>query len=148
MKQLFSRVLITPALLAGLGAMSAAFVLSTFDPLWSCIPLIIFILSCVVAPFFPRWGYFLPLISRGNSTQKVVALTFDDGPDPIMTPVALSLLRQRGIQATFFVTGRQVLKHSDLLRKIIEDGHTVGNHSYSHDVLLMFRSSQIGRAHV
>jgi peptidoglycan/xylan/chitin deacetylase (PgdA/CDA1 family) len=142
MKNLFSRVLITPALLTGMGALTAAAVLLLLGPLWSCIPLILYIVSCTVAPFFPRWGYFLPLISRGDSTRRLVALTFDDGPDPVMTPLALSILRQRGIKATFFVTGRQTVKHPDLLQEIIKDGHTVGNHSYDHDVLLMFRSSR------
>jgi len=141
MKRFFPPVT-TPALWAGLAALLSAAVLFPQNPLWSCIPLLLFVLSCLVAPFFPRWGYFLPVISRGPSNHRVVALTFDDGPDPEMTPRVLSLLRQRGMKATFFVTGRQILKHPELVRKILEEGHTVGNHSFSHDVLLMLRSSR------
>jgi len=132
----------TPALLAGMGALLTAGMLFAFHPLWSCVPLLLFVFSCLVAPFFPRWGYFLPVISRGPSTRLVAALTIDDGPDPEMTPQILSLLRTRGIKATFFVTGKQALSHPDLIRKILEEGHTIGNHSFSHDVLLMLRSSR------
>jgi peptidoglycan-N-acetylglucosamine deacetylase len=142
MKRFFSPVAPAPAHLAGPGALLAAGVLFPLNPLWSCVPLLLFVFSCMGAPFFSRWGYFLPLISRGPSNRRVVALTFDDGPDPEMTPAALSLLRQRGIKATFFVTGKQTLKHPNMIRKILEEGHTVGNHSFSHDVLLMFRSSR------
>jgi len=142
MKRFFFPVQPAPAHLAGLGALLAAGVLFPLNFLWSCIPLLLFVFSCTIAPFFPRCGYFLPLISRGVTTRRVVALTFDDGPDPELTPTILSLLRQRGIKATFFVTGKQTLRHPDLVRKIIEDGHTVGNHSFSHDVLLMLRSSR------
>lgn len=131
-----------PAFWAGLAALLAAAVLFPANPSWSCIPLLLFVLSCLVAPFFPRWGYFLPVISRGSSNRRVVALTVDDGPDPEMTPRLLSLLRQRGMTATFFVTGQQVRKHPELVRKILAEGHTVGNHSFRHDVLLMLRSSR------
>jgi peptidoglycan-N-acetylglucosamine deacetylase len=132
----------TPALWAGLAALLSAAALFPLSPSWSSLPLLLFVLSCLIAPFFPRWGYFLPVISRGPSTRRVVALTFDDGPDPVMTPRLLALLRQREMKATFFVTGQQTLMHPELVRKILEEGHTVGNHSFSHDVLLMLRSSR------
>ena len=63
----------------------------------------------IVAPFMPRLGFFLPVISRGTSGQKAVALTFDDGPDPIATPILLNLLKEKNIQATFFVSGLLML---------------------------------------
>jgi len=142
MKRFFFPIVPAPAHLAGLGALLVAGVLFPVKPLWSCAPLLLFVFSCMIAPFFPRWGYFLPLISRGSAPRRVVALTFDDGPDPEMTPTVLLLLRQRGIKATFFVTGKQTLRNPDLIRKIIQEGHAVGNHSFSHDVLLMLRSSR------
>ncbi|SEM44863.1 Peptidoglycan/xylan/chitin deacetylase, PgdA/CDA1 family [Syntrophus gentianae] len=132
----------TPALRAGLAALFSAAALFPMEPRWSILPLLLFVLSCLMAPFFPRWGYFLPVISRGPSNRRGVALTVDDGPDPEMTPRLLDLLGQRGMKATFFVTGRQVLRHPELIRKILAEGHTVGNHSFSHDVLLMLRSSR------
>ena len=61
-----------------------------------------------------------------------VALTFDDGPDPRTTPLILDTLRDRGVRATFFVVGRQVAENPGLLRRIVEDGHAIGNHTYDH----------------
>ncbi len=67
----------------------------------------------------------------GTSGGKV-ALTFDDGPHPRTTPLVLDTLRERNVKATFFVVGRQVAENPDLLRRIVEEGHTLGNHTYSH----------------
>jgi peptidoglycan/xylan/chitin deacetylase (PgdA/CDA1 family) len=61
-----------------------------------------------------------------------ISLTFDDGPDPRTTPRILAILQERHVKATFFVVGRQVEEHPDLLRRIVREGHTVGNHSYDH----------------
>ena len=67
----------------------------------------------------------------GTSGSKI-ALTFDDGPDPRTTPLVLNTLREHNVEATFFVVGRQVAENPDLLRRIVEEGHTLGNHTYSH----------------
>jgi len=67
----------------------------------------------------------------GTSGNRV-ALTFDDGPDPRTTPLILDTLRERGVEATFFVVGDQVAKSPGLLRRIVAEGHTVGNHTYDH----------------
>ena len=61
-----------------------------------------------------------------------IALTFDDGPDPHSTPRILAVLRKQHVKATFFVVGRQVEKHPDILRQIVDEGHAIGNHSYDH----------------
>lgn len=66
------------------------------------------------------------------SSGHEVALTFDDGPDPHTTPPILDILRKRDIKATFFVVGRNVAEHPGLLRRIVEEGHTLGNHTYYH----------------
>lgn len=63
---------------------------------------------------------------------KQIALTFDDVPDPRFTPKVLDILRKQGVKATFFVVGSRANKHPALLRRIHEEGHLVGNHSYSH----------------
>ena len=68
----------------------------------------------------------------GTFGQKKIALTFDDGPDPRTTPLVLNALREHDLEATFFVVGQQVAKHPELLRRIVEEGHTVGNHTYDH----------------
>lgn len=61
-----------------------------------------------------------------------VALTFDDGPDPQATPLILDVLREHGLKATFFVVGRRVAENPGLLRRIVAEGHTIGNHTYNH----------------
>lgn len=64
--------------------------------------------------------------------RKVVALTFDDGPDPNDTPAILELLRRHGAKATFFVVGKRAEQYPELVRMEFEEGHEVANHSYSH----------------
>jgi peptidoglycan/xylan/chitin deacetylase (PgdA/CDA1 family) len=72
-----------------------------------------------------------------------IALTFDDGPDPSTTPRILATLRRHDIEATFFVVGSQVERHPGLLRRIVEEGHTIGNHSYDHADMSYLTPGQI-----
>lgn len=69
--------------------------------------------------------------SRESATPKI-ALTFDDGPHPIYTPELLDGLRERGIVATFFVTGANATLYPELIEQMQEDGHLIGNHTYHH----------------
>ena len=80
----------------------------------------------------PRSRLFGPNVSRLPSSERVVALTFDDGPHPDVTPRVLEILRGHGVHATFFVIGKWAERHPELVRRIAEDGHVVGNHSYAH----------------
>ena len=66
---------------------------------------------------------------------KYVALTFDDGPSPRCTPQLLDGLKERGVRATFFVVGCQVVKDPDIVERMAAEGHQVGNHSYDHKEL-------------
>ncbi len=61
-----------------------------------------------------------------------IALTFDDGPHPRYTQQLLDGLKERGVQATFFVTGEHAELHPDIIRRMQEEGHLIGNHTYSH----------------
>jgi len=105
-------------------------------------PLILFLLLCIIAPFCPQWGFFLPIISKSVTGSKGVALTFDDGPCPVTTPILLHLLKSYNYKATFFVIGQKAEKYPNLIADIIADGHTIGNHSWQHDNLLMLRSGR------
>jgi peptidoglycan/xylan/chitin deacetylase (PgdA/CDA1 family) len=96
---------------------------------------------CAAAPFIPSSSFFLPVVSRGTSGRKAVALTFDDGPDPLTTPALLRLLKQHRASGTFFVTGQRVVRYPELVREIIAQGHSLGNHSFRHDMLGAFRST-------
>ncbi|GCL70945.1 polysaccharide deacetylase [Paenibacillus naphthalenovorans] len=64
--------------------------------------------------------------------EKIIALTFDDGPDPADTPAILDLLRQYEAKATFFVIGKRVEKHPELVKRELREGHEIANHTYSH----------------
>ena len=70
-----------------------------------------------------------------KKNQKVVALTFDDGPNPATTNQALDTLSKYGIKATFFVLGKNVSGNEGILKRMKADGHVIGNHSWSHPVL-------------
>ena len=61
-----------------------------------------------------------------------VALTFDDGPHPVYTPQLLDGLNERGVHATFFVVGKNILGNEALLKRMETEGHLIGNHTYSH----------------
>ncbi len=66
------------------------------------------------------------------SQKRKVALTFDDGPSPIWTETLLDGLKERGVKASFFVTGQNVEAYPELIKRMKEDGHLIGNHTYSH----------------
>jgi len=124
----------------GLIALPGAALLLFFDVRLSLLLLAGFILLCIAAPFFPRFSFYLPIISRGTRDKKAVALTFDDGPDPLSTLSLLDLLRKHRVTATFFVTGQKAAEHPEIMKDILRQGHSVGNHSYTHNNLVMFRS--------
>jgi peptidoglycan-N-acetylglucosamine deacetylase len=69
---------------------------------------------------------------RCPETEKIVYLTFDDGPIPGVTPWLLKLLKEENIHATFFCVGENVMRYPDLYRQLLKEGHSVGNHTYNH----------------
>ncbi|MHA6528974.1 polysaccharide deacetylase family protein [Paenibacillus sp. BAC0078] len=71
-------------------------------------------------------------IKTQGPRRKHIALTFDDVPDPRFTPQVLNVLRKHHVKATFFIVGSRAAKHPDLVKRIIREGHAVGNHSYNH----------------
>jgi len=128
----------------GLVSLLTALALSFVDVRLSVVPLTGFVLLCLVAPFLPFLGYYLPVISCGKSGEQAVALTFDDGPDPRSTPDLLRLLAKHRAVATFFVIGENASEHPALIRQIIRQGHAIGNHTYTHDNLMLLK----GRHHL
>ncbi len=75
-------------------------------------------------------------VRRISTQEKVVALTFDDGPSADWTPKLLALLARHEVPATFFLVGSRVAKHPALAQRIWQSGHQVGNHSWSHTILV------------
>lgn len=72
------------------------------------------------------------LLVSVETEESLLALTFDDGPDPRNTPRLLDLLDGKGIPATFFLLGRNARRHPDLVRRMWDEGHEIGNHGYYH----------------
>src|SRR5688572_21894831 len=68
---------------------------------------------------------------QGKTTEKVIALTFDDGPGRWTEPI-LELLKKHNIRATFFMEGSQVETYPEIARKVLDAGHEIGNHTYNH----------------
>lgn len=132
---------IAPAARIGLWAIGLALVTAIYNPLLSALPLLFFLILCFAAPFFPAYGFFLPIVSHGMTETGAVALTFDDGPNPASTPDLLALLATYGAKATFYVNGCRAEKHPELIREILSRGHTIGNHSHSHNNFIMLKSS-------
>jgi peptidoglycan/xylan/chitin deacetylase (PgdA/CDA1 family) len=72
------------------------------------------------------------IIWEMNAAEKSIWLTFDDGPDPVVTPWVLEELKKYKAKATFFCLGKNVESHPEIYESIIKEGHSVGNHSYDH----------------
>lgn len=72
------------------------------------------------------------VLTNGLGTKREVALTFDDAPDPIYTPKILDILKNKGVKATFFLVGKRVQAHPEIVKRMVQEGHIIGNHSYSH----------------
>lgn len=82
-------------------------------------------------------------ISYGDRFGKKVVFTFDDGPNPAYTPKLLDLLKKYNIKATFFVLGQNVKRYPDIIRRIVNEGHTLGNHSYDHPAMTTLSNEEI-----
>jgi len=76
--------------------------------------------------------FFGEIIPRVDTSQKIVALTFDDGPTPEATDQILAILSEMNVRATFFVTGAELEQNLEQGKKLVAAGHQLGNHSYSH----------------
>ncbi|WP_415953257.1 polysaccharide deacetylase family protein [Streptomyces sp. KLOTTS4A1] len=85
-----------------------------------------------------------PILRLGGREQTMV-LSFDDGPDPRYTPHILKILRRHDVRAMFFVCGEMAVEFPDLLREMTDDGHVIGNHTWSHPQLLKIRRSAVRR---
>jgi len=77
-----------------------------------------------------------PVFAEVQTKQKIVALTFDDGPYPPYTEQILDILKERNIQTTFFLVGGNAAKNPQLVQRMVSEGHQIGNHTYNHVDLL------------
>ncbi len=78
-----------------------------------------------------------------TTDDPMVALTFDDGPDAELTPPLLDLLAERRVRATFYVIGQNAKRHPEIVRRAFDEGHEIGNHTWSHRFLTTQRTKSI-----
>ena len=106
---------------------------------------VVLIIICLIALWqisrSRTFQFFGELIPRINTSQKIVALTFDDGPTVDATDQILAILAEQNIKATFFVIGADLERNLDQGRKIVAAGHELGNHSYSHERMILVTPS-------
>lgn len=87
--------------------------------------------------FWSSWsisaGVYLKTVCRLNTNEKVVALSYDDGPEPATTLPLLEVLRKYNTKACFFCIGHKAEQFPEIIRQIVDEGHEIGNHSYGHE---------------
>jgi len=98
--------------------------------------------GCAYAAYWPGSQLFGPALIAPRRPGEI-ALTFDDGPNPIWTPRLLEILANHNLRATFFLVGRRAQYEPALVRQIVSAGHLVGNHSWSHPNLALCSASRI-----
>lgn len=113
-------------------------------PVWLYVAFVfIWILITAIGSFQIRLNYHLQSLNYNfKISENHISITFDDGPNTEFTPKVLSLLKKYNAKATFFLIGKNAEKHPEIVRQIIEEGHTIGNHSYSHSKNFGFFSSE------
>jgi len=139
------------------GVYFAATVFVLAVPVWSVVrePLPLPVLLAIVTAyaaitclgvFFLGLRMYTGALVRGPSGARGVVLTFDDGPHPTYTRKVLDALDAKGAKGTFFVIGKKVEAHPEIVKEILARGHTVGLHSYAHDRLFSLRAPSVVRA--
>jgi len=103
-------------------------------PAYFYLPLVgLYLTIPVILSFFPcSLFHYKPVICKAKTTEKVVAITFDDGPDPEFSPLILDILRKHQIKATFFLIGKNIPGNEEIVKTMEKEGHIIGNHSYTH----------------
>jgi len=86
--------------------------------------------------------FFGKLVSHVQTAEQVVALTFDDGPNPTYTPQVLALLQAKGVKATLFLIGREIEQAPDVAKAVVAAGHQIGNHTFTHTNLTLASEAQ------
>ncbi len=109
---------------------------------WS-IAILLFVYSFIVfyGCYFINSNFFIKTVCKAKTNKKEIAISFDDGPAENYTTEVLQVLQQHNIKAAFFCIGNRIAANKDLLKQVHEEGHIIGNHSYTHDKWFDFFSS-------
>jgi peptidoglycan/xylan/chitin deacetylase (PgdA/CDA1 family) len=91
-----------------------------------------------------RSDFYCRVLFPVKTDDKVIALTFDDGPDKVVTPVILDILKENNIKALFFCIGEKVTENREIIKRIDTEGHIIGNHSFTHHFFFdLFRKEKM-----
>ena len=111
-----------------------------FSWIWILIPFLILLVFIAVVSSKIQLNFFVPAIHSGDSSTQKIALTFDDGPHPKYTPQVLDILKKHDVKATFFLIGKNIKQYPNLAERIVNEGHTIGNHSFTHSKTIDFKN--------
>ena len=128
-------------LLAGGTALASSVALFGASTLTLGLPAAAFAAVLADGIFRASSGTFYPTVSRGPKTRSQVALTFDDGPDPEITPRVLDALGAYAARATFFMIGKHLEQATRVAERALAEGHEIGNHSWAHSYVQNFYSA-------
>ncbi len=106
---------------------------------WLILPIVVYKVFIIYGSANIQSGFFLKAYCGSDTSEKEIAITFDDGPNPKCTPKVLSLLAEHNTQATFFIIGKNVKGNETLLKQMDTAGHTIGNHTFSHSFFIDFK---------
>jgi peptidoglycan/xylan/chitin deacetylase (PgdA/CDA1 family) len=109
---------------------------------WLLVPILGLKLLVIWGSANIRSNFYTNVFSSSPASEKIIAISFDDGPHAIHTPNVLSALDEYKAPATFFVIGKNVRGNEKLIRKIDEQGHLLGNHTWSHSFFIDFKSKK------
>ncbi|OTE96824.1 polysaccharide deacetylase [Crenothrix sp. D3] len=109
---------------------------------WLILPSVIYLACLIYGSSVIQANFFAPAYCSADTTDKIIALSFDDGPDSQYTPQVLALLANYEATATFFVIGKHIHGNESLLKQMITEGHSIGNHTYSHSFFIDFKNVQ------
>lgn len=109
---------------------------------WLLLPSVIYAACIIYGSSVIQANFFAPAYCSADTTDKIIALSFDDGPHSEYTPQVLALLAKYEATASFFVIGKHIHGNENLLKQMIAEGHSIGNHSYSHSFFIDFKNVQ------
>jgi peptidoglycan/xylan/chitin deacetylase (PgdA/CDA1 family) len=115
----------------------------TYGLNWLACVAILLVYSLIIAYgcYFVSSGFFMPMYCSAKTTDKVIAITFDDGPVHEGTTQVLQILRDACVEAAFFCIGNRVPGNEAIVKQLDAEGHIIGNHSYTHSTLFDLFSS-------
>ncbi|MBI4646961.1 MAG: polysaccharide deacetylase family protein [Bacteroidia bacterium] len=129
-------------LVAALLILVVVFFFHHFHLFYFLIPATIYLILLFYGSFHVRSGFYMDIICSGNFHNNEIAITFDDGPQNNITPAVLDVLNKNNIKAGFFCIGKKITGNEDIIKRIVNQGHLIGNHTWSHSVFIDFYSAK------